>query len=270
MPRPRVPLVEAASEALGLGVFMVSACAFGVFLFHPASPAVQGMPSPLARRALMGLAMGATLLGNVHAPWGRRSGAHLNPAFTLAFLRLGKVRAADAGWYVLAQLAGGLAGVALAAVLLGPALAAPDVRYVVTVPGPWGAWPAFAAECAMTFVLLLAVLWCASAPRREPWTPFAAAALLAAFITFEAPVSGMSLNPARTLGSAVPAATYTALWVYLAAPVLGMLAAAECFARVTRGRAAHCAKLLHDPSVACRFCGHEPAAAREPGVRPRR
>ena len=59
-----------------------------------------------------------------------------------------------------------------------------------------------------------------------------AALLLALYITVEAPVSGMSLNPARTLGSALWAGQFTALWVYFSAPVLGMLLAAEVFFRM--------------------------------------
>ena len=84
---------EYLMEAAGLGLFMVSACGFGVLLNHPESPALAALPDAFLRQALMGLAMGATAAGLVYSPWGRRSGAHMNPAVTLAFLALGKVQA---------------------------------------------------------------------------------------------------------------------------------------------------------------------------------
>jgi aquaporin Z len=102
-------------EAAGLGVFMLVACVFGTLLGHPASPVVRAVPDALARRALMGVAMGLTAIGLIYSPWGRRSGAHFNPATTLTFWRLGKVASADAALYALAQAVGGIAGVGVAA-----------------------------------------------------------------------------------------------------------------------------------------------------------
>src|SRR5690242_13308176 len=83
---------EALMEALGLCLFMVSAGVFGTLLEYPGSPIHRAISDPFARRALMGLAMGLTAIGLVYSPWGRRSGAHLNPAFTWTFFRLGRVR----------------------------------------------------------------------------------------------------------------------------------------------------------------------------------
>src|ERR671918_3194457 len=145
-------------EAAGLGLFMLVACVFGTLLGHRGSPMVLAVPDPLARRALMGLAMGLTAMGLIYSPWGRRSGAHFNPATTLTFWRLGKVASADAALYAVAQTAGGVAGVGLAAVLLGPALAAPGVHYVATLPGEAGALGAVIAECIITFILMSVVL----------------------------------------------------------------------------------------------------------------
>src|SRR3990172_8270557 len=102
-------------EAGGIGAFMLSAIGFTVLLEPPASPAHTALPDPFARRALMGLAMATTAISLVYSPFGQRSGAHFNPAFTLAFFRLGKVEPADAGLYALAQFAGALRGVLFAA-----------------------------------------------------------------------------------------------------------------------------------------------------------
>jgi aquaporin Z len=241
---------EYLMEAAALGLFMVSACVFGTLLGHPASPIVRRLPDPLVRQAAMGVLMGLTAVAIIHSPWGKQSGAHMNPAVTLTFLRLGKVRPWDAGFYVLAQFAGGLLGVLGSAALLRGRLAHPDVRYVVTVPGG-GALVAFGAELAISFGMMLAIL-VVSNSAWERATGLVAGLLVAAYITFEAPLSGMSMNPARTLGSAVPAMTWTSLWIYFVAPPLGMLAAAELY-RGAR-RTAHCAKLHHANTRRCIFC----------------
>src|SRR5437879_6484479 len=112
---------EYCMEAAGLGAFMISACAFGVLLEHPTSPLRAAIASDDLRRVLMGTAMGLTAVGIVYSPWGRRSGAHVNPCLTLTFYRLGKIAPIDALFYVLAQFAGGAAGVWIASRMLGAA-----------------------------------------------------------------------------------------------------------------------------------------------------
>ena len=89
---------EYVMEALELGIFMISACAFSVLLFHPASPISHRINNDLLTRALMGVAMGATAIAIIFSPLGKRSGAHFNPAVTLTYLRLGKVAPWDAAF----------------------------------------------------------------------------------------------------------------------------------------------------------------------------
>ena len=84
---------EYLMEAAALGMFMVSACIFGVLLGHPASAIYQAVPNPLVRQILGGIAMGLTAVGIISSPWGKQSGAHMNPAFSLMFLSLGKIAA---------------------------------------------------------------------------------------------------------------------------------------------------------------------------------
>ena len=248
---------EYLMEAGGLGLFMVSACAWGTFLEYPGSPARHAIADPNVRRLLMGLLMGLTAIGLIYSPWGKRSGAHLNPSVTLTFLRLGKVHGWDAAFYILAQFAGGTLGVALAALSLGRPLADPAVDYVATLPGPHGSAVAFLAETLISFGLMVTVLFVSNTKNWAGFTGFCAGALVAIYIVFEAPLSGMSMNPARSLGSAVPAHAWTALWIYFAAPLLGMLLAAELYVRVRGTRRVICAKFHHGSDARCIFaCGY--------------
>lgn len=242
---------EALMEALGLGLFMISAGVFATLLEAPASPIRAALPDPVVRRALMGALMGLTAIGIIYSPWGQRSGAHINPAVTLTFLRLGRIRPRQAAAYVGAQLAGGLAGVLLVALLLGDAFIGPPVSAVATRPGPGGVALAFAAELVLATIVMSVVLALGRSPRTARLTGLVVGAIVSLAITFAAPLSGMSINPARTLASALPAQSWDGLWVYLFAPVLGMLLAAELHLR--KGRAGGCAKLCH--RLPCIFCG---------------
>jgi aquaporin Z len=147
--------------------------------------------------------------------------------------------------------------VVLAAVVVGPALAHPDVRYVVTVPGTAGATIAFVAELAITFLLMMVVLHVSNSAALARFTGLAAGALVTLYITVEAPISGMSMNPARSFASALPAGAWDAFWIYLVAPPLGMLVAAEVYAHRRGNRAVYCAKLHHHRVGRCIFrCRH--------------
>ena len=230
---------EYLMEAVGLGTFMISACLFGVLLEHPASPVRQAIDDAFTRRALGGLAMGLTLIGIVFSPIGKRSGAHMNPAFTLTFLWLEKIRGWDAFFYIAAQFAGGTLGVLAAYIALGSALGDIHVNYVVTTPGPAGATVAFIAETIISSLMR--------------FTGIFAGTLVAAYITLEAPLSGMSMNPARTFGSALAADIWRAVWVYFSAPLLGMFLAALAFTRLRGVRAVYCAKFHHENHHRCIF-----------------
>jgi aquaporin Z len=248
---------EYLMEAAELGLFMLAACVATTLLFHPDSPARALVPDPLARRGLAGIAMGLTAVAIVYSPLGKRSGAHFNPAVTLAFLRLGRIAPLDAAGYVVAHFAGAVAGVTAAALLLGDRLAHAAVDYAVTVPGPAGPFAALVGEAAISFGMMATVLAATATPRLAPWTGCLAGALVALYIGIEAPLSGMSMNPARTLGSALPAGEYTALWVYFTAPLAGMLLAAEGWVRIRGRRGVGCAKLRHRNGTRCIFCAYQ-------------
>jgi aquaporin Z len=246
---------EYLMEGALLGCFMLSACAFSVLLGHPGSPAVHAVPHPDLRRALVGVVMGLTAISLIYSPWGKQSGAHMNPATTLTFWRLGKVRTVDAAFYTLCQFVGAAIGVFMARLVLGKAVADPPINYAVTVPGASGAAVAWLAEAVISFGMMTLVLNVSNSQRLAGRTGLFAGALVALYITFEAPISGMSMNPARTFGSAFSASFWEAWWIYFTAPPLGMLLASELFVRTKGASAAGCCKLHHQNRYRCIHCG---------------
>lgn len=93
-------------EAGELAIYMLSTCLFATLLQHPTSPVRHAIQADLSRRALMGLAIGTTVIAMIVSPWGQQSGGHFNPALTFAFYRLGKLEPWDALFYPTAQFLG--------------------------------------------------------------------------------------------------------------------------------------------------------------------
>jgi aquaporin Z len=250
---------EYAIEALCLGLFMLSAASCASLLRHPASPialVVGSMMPGTLQRVPMGIAMGLTAAAIIYSPLGRRSGAHMNPAVTMTFLRLGKIDGHDAAGYIAAQFFGGSVGIIAATWLLRGLPSHPAINYVATVPGAFGPVAAFAAEAAISFGMMLMVLSVSNTRRLARFTGAFAGTLIAFYITVEDPLSGMSMNPARTLGPALLAHTARSLWIYFTAPPVGMLLAAELYVRTVGAHRVRCAKLHHPVDAPCIFHCH--------------
>jgi aquaporin Z len=220
-------------EAACLGTFMISAGMFTALIEYP-----------------------LTAIGIIYSPWGARSGAHMNPAVTWTFFRLGKVKPWDALFYSVFQIVGGITGVLFVKAALQRIFTEPPVSYIVTVPGVAGVIPAFVAEAVISCGMMLMVLFMTNAPKPARFAGLFGGTLVFLYITFEAPLSGMSINPARTIASALPSGVWTAGWIYFVAPVGGMLLAVEIYHALRRGRQIACAKWNHDPRQRCIFCGH--------------
>jgi aquaporin Z len=268
--RPSVPLnvleslrthwPEYLMEASGIASYLFLVCAFATVVLHPGSPVPHFIHNPLFRRALMGVLIGSAVVAIVMTPWGKQSGGHFNPAMTLTFYRLGKLAFWDMLFYVAAQFAGAAAGVGIAAYVLGDAPRSAAVRYAVTVPGIFGNAGAFAGELVISFILMTTILFASNREALARYPPYLVGVLYAAFITFESPLSGMSMNPARTFGSAFRAGYWQAFWIYLIAPTLGMLAGSELFLWARAGIGPYCAKLHHANDKRCIFHhGYQPA-----------
>jgi aquaporin Z len=247
-------------EATELAVFMFAACAFSVLLFYARSPLVAWLPSVHLREILLAVILGTVIVGIIKSPFGKQSGAHINPAFTLTYLWLGRIDPFDATWYIVAHFIGAIVGVGFSAFLFGQALAAPGIEYAATVPGVYGRGAAFAAEVFMAVVLMSAVLWTTNRPGFAPWTAYVVGTLIAIDVFVFGPVSGAALNPARTTGSAVFAHIWTAIGLYFVAPIGGMLLAAGMYVWANRRglSAVLCAKVDPDPRTLCPFLCHYP------------
>ncbi len=209
-------------EAWALGMFMLSASLVVIAVEHPAFAVHEAIPSPLLRRAIIGICMGLTAISLIYSRWGKLSGAHMNPAVTLAQWQLNRISTLDAAFYILAQFTGGSLAVAAVSALMPDLMAHPTVNFVATVPGSTGIWVALILEFCISFGMLTLVLTLSNYPKLAPFTGYFVGALVALYITVEAPFSGMSMNPARTVSSALSAHGMATVWIYFVGPIAGM------------------------------------------------
>ena len=214
-------------EGAELGIFMVVALYLTILLEHPHSFLRRKLKSDLLRRFILGIGIGSTVILLIYCQWGRQSGAQFNPAVTLARLSLSRIEPWDAFFYIVAQFIGGWLLLAIAGLPFRHKANHDDVNWVVTEPGETGTVAAFVAEFFISFLIFFSLLVTYHSPTLRPWIGFVAGLHLCLFITFEAPFSGMSLNPARTVASAVPARSWMALWLYFVAPPVAMVLAAQ-------------------------------------------
>jgi aquaporin Z len=221
---PKISIEKYRDEALGLGLFMISAGFFDALVQYPGLPFRHLISSSLLRRFLVGLAMGLTALYIFTSKFGKQSGAYINPAVTIVRYRLGDIRLRDAFFYILFQLIGGSLGLYLVVLFFPAWMRDPEINYIVTEPGPSGIVTAFVLEMLISFILIVVVLFMSLRKKWDRYTAYVVSALIVLFITVESPYSGMSMNPARTFASAIVAGEWNSFWLYCSAPLLGMLA----------------------------------------------
>ena len=221
-------------EALGLSIFMISACLFGALLEGKNSSLHHAIPGGFARTVMMGILMGSTALFIFYSPFTAPSGSQINPAVTLAFFRLGKMCHWDALFFIIFQFIGGTIAVYMMQMLMGETLTAPPVNSVATVPGKAGIWPALIMELIIAFVTMTMVLFTSDHHKLKKYTRIFAGCLVCTWVIVAGPISGFGMNPARSFASALPAHIWTAFWAYLIVPFAGMLLAAEAFLFVQR------------------------------------
>jgi len=165
---------------------------------------------------LTGALVGVVVALIAASPLGSLSGAHLNPAVTLAFRIEGAICARDAVGYVLAQVAGALASASVFGALVGRGPG--DVTHPSVSPAT-----AFVLEAAMTAALIAVILALLARARLERFTPLGVLVTLAGLIWVGGRLTGTSLNPARSAGPAIAFGDFADLWLYLVAPLAGAL-----------------------------------------------
>jgi aquaporin Z len=215
------------AEFAGTALLILIGLSVVILDFGRGSPVQRWVPDPGLRRCITGFLFGCTGGLIALSPVGRRSGAHINPVVTLSFLLMGKMRRTHALAYVAAQLAGAVAG---AMPLLAWGALGRSVDYGATVPGSeFGVGAALLGEIVTTFALIVGLFTFLRHARLRRWTPALFPLLYAAMVFLEAPVSGTSTNPARSLGPAVVSGTWDSWWVYWLGPVAGALAGVAVF-----------------------------------------
>lgn len=253
-------------EFLGTALMLFWGITSVAFMWGAGSP-IPPIDNAAIRRLVTGVLFAAGATAVVYSPIGQRSGGHINPAVTLAFWRLGKVPGRDVAGYIVAQFAGAMAGTAAAAAAWGDL--ARSVQYGATVPGEGWTWAgALIAEALATFALVFTIFVCVNKPSVAARTGLVAGALVAAMVMIEAPVSGTSVNPARSVAPAILVPVFRDQWIYFAGPILGALVAAAAY-RQRWGGGTVCAKLYHTAAYPCPFgaCGYRLVRAGETVMR---
>lgn len=210
------------AELAGTALLVAIGLSFVILDFGTGSPVVAALPSAAARRALTGGLFGATGMIIALSRVGRISGAHINPVVSLAFWAERALPGRTLVAFVASQCIGAVAG---AAPLLLWGQRGASISYGATAPGPHGVGPAFGGEVLTTFAMVVIVLAMVAHPRLRSHTPFVFPPLYCLMVWAEAPLSGTSTNPARSLGPDVVALAAHAYWLYLVAPAVGALLA---------------------------------------------
>lgn len=205
------------AEMIGTMVLVLMGCGSAVF---------AGAVQPFASVGTLGVAFafGLAVLTMVYTI-GKISGCHINPAITLGMLLSKRISGKDAGMYMVFQVIGAIIGSSILYIL------AKDSGSVTTFTGANGytnVLPAFVAETVFTFIFLLVVLGSTS---KGANTKFAGIAIGLALVLIHIvciPITGTSVNPARSIGPALfqGGEALSQLWLFIVAPFLGAAIAA--------------------------------------------
>jgi aquaporin Z len=215
------PWLLFGAELTGTALLIAIGLSVVILAFGQDSFVIHYIPDPGLRRLVTGFLFGTTGALIALSPLGRESGAHINPAVTLAFLLMGKLRIQHAIIYLSAQLAGAVAG-SVPLLLWGPM--GRSVGFGATIPGSgYGAGWALLGETLTTFALITGIFLFLGHRRIRAFTPALFPILYAVMVFLEAPVSGTSTNPARSLGPALISGNWQDWWIYWLGPLLGTL-----------------------------------------------
>ncbi len=215
------PWMLLGAELIGTALLVGVGLSIVILDFGQGSPMIQLVPSEGGRRLITGFLFGTTGALIAISPLGKESGAHINPAVTLAFWLMGKLSARIALGYTFAQLIGAVAG---ALPLLAWGTMGRSIAFGATLPGAaYGTGWALLGETATTFSLVSGLFFFLQHHRLRVYTPALFPFLYATLVFLEANISGTSTNPARSFGPAVISGEWHGWWVYWLGPLLGTL-----------------------------------------------
>jgi len=215
-PFPWPPLF---SELIGTGVLVLAGLSLVILMFGAGSPLVQAVPGEGLRRLITGFLFGSTGALIALSPVGKESGAHINPAVTLAFWLMGKLESRIAVGYVMAQLAGAVIG---ALPLLAWGSMGRSVAFGATLPGQgYAIRTVLLGEVITTFVMVSLLAVFLGFRRIRAYTPAIFPFLYAVMVYAESPISGTSTNPARSLGPAIVSGQWQGWWIFWVGPLTG-------------------------------------------------
>ncbi len=215
----KIPWTLYASEFIGTALLVLVGVSFVILDFGAGSPVLNLLPDAGLRRAITGFLFGSTGALIAVSRIGKESGAHINPVVTLGFWIQGKIIPIQAFGYIVAQLAGGIAG---ALPLLCWGQTGSSVIYGATFPGQgYSFWAALLGETATTFALVFLLFLFVGHKKLRQFTPLLFPILYAIMVYLEAPISGTSTNQARTLGPSVISGDWSGWWIYWLGPIAG-------------------------------------------------
>jgi aquaporin Z len=221
--RPHIHWQPLLSELVGTALLVLVGLSLVILMFGDGSPIARALPDAGIRRLITGFLFGTTGALIALSPVGKESGAHINPVVTLAFWLMGKLDATVAVGYVLAQLAGATMG-ALPLLVWGSM--GRSVAFGATLPGEgYSIRTVVMGEVVTTFALIAGLSVFLGFRGLRPFTPALFPFLYAVMVWAEAPISGTSTNPARSLGPAIVSRQWQGFWIYWVGPLVGTLAA---------------------------------------------
>jgi aquaporin Z len=219
----RTPWELFLSETIGTGLLLLGGLSLVILLFGAGSPIVELVPNKTLRMVISGFLFGSVGALIAVSPVGKISGAHLNPAVTLGFLLIGKLKPRVALGYVLAQLAGALLG---CLPLRAWGQMGRSIDFGASLPGPtYSTGIVVLGEVTATFGLLGSLCVFLAFRELRRFTPAMIPFLYALMAPLESEISGTSTNPARSLGPAILAHNFDGWWIYWVGPFLGALLA---------------------------------------------
>ena len=211
------------SEFIGTAALVLVGLSLVILMFGTGTPMARLIPSEGLRRLITGFLFGTTGACIALSPVGKESGAHINPVVTAAFRLMGKLDLRTTLGYIAAQLSGAVAG-SLPLLIWGAM--GKSVDFGATAPGPGTrVTAALMGEAITTFTMVTLLAVFLGFRKIRPFTPAIFPPLYAIMVWAEAPISGTSTNPARSLGPAVVSGQWTGWWIYWIGPLAGMLLA---------------------------------------------